>query len=284
MKTPLLFSNLKSPPPFSNLKTHLPFSNLKTRLLRKWIPALLCTCVLLACQKVISPNLPSGASALVVEGDVSNTPPPYLVTLSQSVNFDSSNSFPGISGATIRLKDSTLNITDTLKEIAQGYYETVHFPTGVPGHTYTLQILLQGKGYYSYSTMPAPVHLDSIGFVTSDLFQDPAGTPNYYHFVEYNNGVHVSRVLVFDDRLSNGKYISEPLANDTSDHILPGDTLQVNLECIDSAVYNYLYELSLITTVSTQSVAPANPQSNISGGCQGYFSAHTVSSKTVIVP
>jgi hypothetical protein len=248
-----------------------------------------------ACQKVISPNLPSGSAQVIVQGGVSNTAPPYQVSITQSVNFDSSNTFPGISGASIRLKDSTLNITETLQEVSTGNYQSVHFPTGVPGHTYSLQILLQGNWYYSYSTMPEPVHLDSVGFITSNLygvtatrpvpyFQDPSSTPNYYNFVEYNNGVHVSRVLVFDDRLSNGRYISEPLANDTSDHILPGDTLQVNLECVDSAVYTYLYELSLITTASTQSVAPANPQSNISGGCQGYFSAHTVSAKTVIVP
>ncbi len=261
---------------------------------RTSVTPLLLTLAICACQKVISPNLPAGSTQVIVEGGVSNTAPPYQVSISQSVNFDSSNTFPGISGATVRLKDSTLNIADTLREVSAGFYQSVHLPAGIPGHTYSLQIQLQGNWYYAYSTMPSPVHLDSVGFVTSDLygetanrpvpyFQDPPGTPNYYHFVEYNNGVLVPRILVFDDRLSNGRYISEPLANDTSDHILPGDTLQVNLECIDSAVYTYLYELSLITTTSTQSVAPANPQSNISGGCQGYFSAHTVSEKTVIV-
>ena len=54
------------------------------------------------------------------------------------------------------------------------------------------------------------------------------------------------------------------------------------MNCIDQAVFTYLNELLQISgTNGFSSPAPANPDSNISGGVLGYFSANTVSSKTV---
>jgi len=111
---------------------------------------------------------------------------------------------------------------------------------------------------------------------------------NFYQFIEYaddkrfNNGRGNS---VFNDRLSDGRYISTVLYDDSTD-IKPGVTLTVQLNCIDKPVYNYLQQLLQISGNggSFSNPSPVNPVSNISGGALGYFSAHTITSKTVKLP
>jgi hypothetical protein len=143
--------------------------------------------------------------------------------------------------------------------------------------------------------MPHPVLLDSVNYEISTLFkqttinpipdfQDPAGVANYYQFILFVNNVRVPDVFLFDDRLSDGRYISEPIQTDTTDHINMGDTLRLDLDCIDKNVYTYLSEVAGITSPNSQSSAPGNPQSNITGGCLGYFNAHTISGRTTLVP
>jgi len=167
---------------------------------------------------------------------------------------------------------------------------------GVAGHTYTLSVTSQQKNYMATSTMPMPVPLDSItfsqisGFGNNQIdaivnFQDPPGIQNYYQFVEFVNGAQITKdIFVFDDRLSDGKYINHTLYNDTS-YIFQGDEVQVNMYCIDENVYNYFYQLvqSGGTGAFSTTASPANPTSNISNGSLGYFSAHTVTSKERVV-
>ena len=256
---------------------------------------LLLTGVLFACQKVVQLPLQNTAPQLVIQGEVTNAGGPYQVTITQSVDFYQANVFPSVSGASVFLKDSTGDITDSLPETSPGIYSTRLFPRGVPGHTYTLRVTLAGQVYTSVSTMPYPVLLDSVTYEAATLFnqstinpipnfQDPAGVANYYQFVLFVNGVRVPDIFLFDDRLSDGRYISEPIQTDTTDHIDAGDTLRLDLDCIDKNVYTYLSEVAGITGANPQSSAPANPQSNISGGCLGYFSAQTISGKTTLVP
>ena len=64
-----------------------------------------------------------------------------------------------------------------------------------------------------------------------------------------------------------------------------GDQVTVDMLCLDPAVYKYWYSLDRGATGGGISGAtPANPVTNISGGALGYFSAHTLQSKTMVVP
>ena len=97
------------------------------------------------------------------------------------------------------------------------------------------------------------------------------------------NGREIPNVLVFEDRLSDGRYIEQPLFNDSA-YLQPGDTLQMSMYCVDKNVYSYLFSLISVTgNNSFQSATPANPISNISNGALGYFSAHTVTRKQLTV-
>ncbi|HEX9509520.1 MAG TPA: DUF4249 domain-containing protein [Puia sp.] len=249
-----------------------------------------------SCTKTVTLNLKNAPAQIVIQGDVTNDPGPYTVTINQSAAFYANNTFPAISGATVKISDSQGG-TDSLTETSAGVYIT-HTLQGVPGHTYTLSVFAQNTNYSAVSTMPAVVPFDSVTFDHSaDFgrkqieaivnFQDPPGVKNYYQFIEYINGVQLTKgnsIFVFDDRLSDGRYISRTLRNDSS-RLAIGDLLEVKKYDIDENIYNYWYQMDQSSGSGgfNTTASPANPVSNISNGAYGYFSAHTVQSKKVTV-
>ncbi len=163
---------------------------------------------------------------------------------------------------------------------------------GQSGHTYKLSVLYDGATYAATSTMPAAVELDSVTFVQNfDFnnknainavvnFPDPPGLGNDYQFIEFQNGRQLPDLFVFEDRLSDGKYIRQTLYNDTST-LVKGDQFEVDMYCVDKNIYNYFFSLFTVTGNNGFQFrqSPANPNSNISNGSLGYFSAHTVVSR-----
>jgi hypothetical protein len=191
------------------------------------------------CKKVIQVDLNNAAPQLVIEGNISDGPGPYKVMVSRTVNFSADNTYPPVSGATVRITDSTLGTFEQLEESDSGIY-TTQFLQGYPGHTYQLQVVADGSQYNAVSTMPRPVRLDSvffaenIGFGNNTAisavvnFQDPPGIKNYYQFVEMVNSRVIPDIFVFEDRLSDGKYIVQTLFNDSS-YMKPKDTLLLTM-------------------------------------------------------
>lgn len=248
---------------------------------------------LYGCKKVIDVKLENAETQVVITGEIDNRSGPYEVTITKTVNFNSDNIFPPVSGAVVKITGN--GVTDSLTETAPGIYST-HTLKGRPGKTYSLFVSAEGKEYTATSTMPQPVQLDSIDFRSgrNDIlyavanFQDPEGISNYYQFIEYADGKKFRNGkgnFVFDDRLSDGRYINRLLYSDSSD-IKSGITLTVQMNCIDKEVHTYLSELLQISGGGEgfSSPTPANPTSNIIGGALGYFSAHTVSNRSVIIP
>jgi Domain of unknown function (DUF4249) len=243
---------------------------------------------LFSCTKVVNINLNSTNPNIVIEGIVSDAPGPYQVKLTQTVNFSDPNIFPPVTGATVKITDSILGITDSLKEVAPGTYVTQKLLQGIIGHTYQLLVLSNGQIYTASSTMPAKVNLDSVTFYSTNIFgtksasavanfQDPAGIANYYTFTEYVNGQAIDQTFNFSDRLSDGKYIKRQLFNDSS-YINPGDQVSIEMHCVDNQVWQYFNTLGQAKGNNSQAITPANPLSNISNNALGYFSAQTVQS------
>jgi uncharacterized protein DUF4249 len=254
---------------------------------------LLFTSAVVGCKKVIDVKLKAAGIQTVINGEINNKPGPYKVTISKTIDFTSDNHFPAVSGAFVTIAGN--GVTDTLSETTPGNYSTSTIK-GKVGETYKLFVSIDGKSYTSISTMPPRVRLDSLSFVLGRKdaiyavanFQDPPGEENYYQFIEYINGEKLANGRgnsVFSDRLSDGRYISRVLYDDSSD-IRSGTTLTVQMNCVDKPVYEYLNELQQISGSGSgfSSQAPANPSSNISGGALGYFSANTVTSTTVNIP
>jgi hypothetical protein len=210
------------------------------------------------------------------------------VRVTKTVNFDQDNNFPGVSNAQVLITDITSNITDTLTEESTGNYITKSI-SGIPGHTYSLKITSGSDVFLATSTLPKAVPLDSLytekaqfgnGLDVVPVFNDPAGTGNYFHLLLTVGDSTSPLIIVVDDGLVDGHKIMTPIYNNMK--FASGDAVSIELQCIDKGVFNYYSDL--LQTQGQNSATPSNPQSNITGGALGYFSAHTVNKLRVIVP
>jgi hypothetical protein len=246
-----------------------------------------------ACKKLISVNLNDASPQIVVEGIITNAPGPYQVQITKTVNFSASNIFPPVTGASVKITDNSAGLTDILTETAPGIY-TTHLIQGIPGHSYQLAINTGSQTYMASSTMPQPVPLDSltfqhtVGFGKIEIravpnFQDPAYIKNYYAFDLSVNGRRLkNNTIVFDDRFSDGKYINVGLLTDSS-YISIGDTVSLQMKCIDKPTYDYFFSFEQIAgNNGFQAASPSNPVTNMSNNALGYFAAYTTQRKTAI--
>ncbi len=260
---------------------------MKQQLQIVWI--LLASLSLTACEKIIDIKLSDADKKYVIEGVITDHDGRTQVKISQTKNYSSTNDFEGISGATVRITEEGGNATQ-LAETSAGVY--VADVKGVPGKRYILHVDIDGKEFRAVSQMPQPVNIDSIYTAEMDmgstpekyvnvLFNDPAETKNYYRFVYHINGIKVKRIFTRNDDLSDGRLTSASLFSDDRE-IAVGDTIKVELQSIDTDVYAYWYSLHRGADGSP-SASPANPVTNLSGGTLGYFSAHTVNEKTIVV-
>ena len=252
-----------------------------------------------SCQKVIDVNLNDAEKKYVIEGVITDQAGQCEVAITETKNFDEDNNFSPISGATVSITDNTTGIITTLGEEAGGKYKHATL-AGITGRTYTLQVSINGNVYTASSTVPQSVNMDTI-YVTNDTwfdgkenklanveYNDPAGMANQYKFVRYLNGVKTKGIFINNDDLTDGRHTATKLfidGNDNKDDKLEsGDTVKIDMLCIDAAVYKYWYSMEQSATGEAQSAAPANPVTNISGGALGYFSAHTFQTKSMLVP
>lgn len=255
---------------------------------------LLSVLLVTACKKVIDVDLKDAAPQIVIEGNITDAPGFYTVLISKTVDVAASNTYPPVTDAIVTITDTVAHITDTLSQARSGVYITNQI-MGFPNHTYYLNVYEGNKVYSANSKMPIPVLLDSISFAENigfnnkeeinaiANFQDPAGITNYYWFTEGVNSRMIPDIFVFEDRLSDGRYIEYPLYNDSS-YLNPGDTLQLTMNCVDENTYNYFNTLINVTGGNNfQAVTPANPVTNLTNGALGYFSAHTTQRASIIV-
>ncbi|PKO99788.1 MAG: DUF4249 domain-containing protein [Bacteroidetes bacterium HGW-Bacteroidetes-8] len=261
--------------------------------LKKRVIQLTVIVAILSCEKEISINLNSIEPLIVIEGNITDTPGPYYVEISRTVNFGSENSFPAVTNALVIISDNR-GLKDTLTEMSQGVYKTNKI-TGVAENSYYLTVNVEGKSFYAISSMPKKVSLDSLAFAplifnstkelyyTVPLYTDPLQLGNYYRFYLFVNGEKENSYSVFNDNLNNGLVNGRPLFS-RDPGIEKGDTVSVEMHCIDKNVYNYFYALTQLSSGRPGGVTPSNPTSNITGDyALGYFSAHTIQRVTQIV-
>ena len=244
-----------------------------------------------SCEEVIELNLQENAGLLVVEGIVSSQEGESYVSLTQTVGFYDPNVFPGLEGATVQISDAE-GLSWNLIDDTPGIYAHPDL-VGQPGQTYTLTIDVEGEIYTSISTMPPLVMLDSIeaepffGGGTDDLvllsayYLDPVEFENFYLFRVKENGTFDDDIILNDDVLNNGLEASTSLFGA---FVFRGDTVEVIMTGIDEPVYRYFTTLSNVGGDGPALGTPADPESNISNGALGYFSAQTRSTIELVVP
>ncbi|WP_412850517.1 DUF4249 domain-containing protein [Chryseobacterium sp. PMSZPI] len=253
---------------------------------------------LTSCQKEIDLDLTDQSGNIVIEGNVTDQPGPYIVRITKSVGFSKPNQYPAVTGAQVILSDNT-GQTETLQYVGEGKYQTIAF-AGVSGRTYTLKVQAEGKQYMAQSTMPETVYFQGLAqdsftfgnkksYTVLPIFTDPVELGNRYLFNFTINNLPKKTFDVFSDNVNNGLPNQRPLLlpnddNKGADHeTVVGDTIHVEMQCIDHNIFTYYSALTQISNGNGGNVTPANPPSNISNGALGYFSAHTSSKLHLII-
>ena len=268
--------------------------------LERLLSLVLLSGALISCQKIVSIDLNKANPQMVIEGIVTDQPTPDSVVLSKTGDyFKPSLYFPPVPNALVTISNGYGTI-DTLKESNPGTYRSSGI-NGVPGTTYMLTVAAEGKVYSAASTMPEKVTIDSVyatpfrafdgdvGYYLYIMFKDPPSPGNYYRV---NLGINRplppdsitgERYHLYSDKLTNGNEIT--LRMRTGRSVLTGDTLTVELLCIDEASYDYFRTLNDILTSdrAPTSLAPTNPNTNLSNGSLGYFSAFTIDKRKIVL-
>ena len=245
------------------------------------------------CKKVIDVNLNDASPQIVVEGNIYNTPGPYSIRISKTVNYSADNLFPPVTGASVLVKDITDGTLDTLKELTPGLYLTKKIK-GVSGHEYQLLLTTGSQSYTANTLLPQPVPFDSVSFEKLSRpggktdwyavvnYQDPVGVANYFQFSLLVNGRKINNTFAFEDRLSDGKYVSRTLRTDSA-YISLGDSVTVIMNHMGKEGYQYYSTFFQVTgNGSLQSISPANPISNISNKALGYFFASATQTRKAL--
>lgn len=255
---------------------------------------------MISCEREINLDLDDQSGKIVIEGNVTNQAGPYSVRITKSVAFTQSNLYPAIENAQVILSDD-LGQTETLQYTGNGIYQASTF-LGQSGRTYTLKINAEGKEYTSISKMPESVTFEGleqdsfqVGGETSytllPIFIDPPALGNRYLFYYTINDNPKKYFSEFSDNVNNGLPNQRPLIlpNDDGDEpdnvkVVVGDTIHVTMQCIDDKVYTFYSALLQLSGGGPGGgITPTNPPSNISNNALGYFSAHTVSVKSIVI-
>jgi hypothetical protein len=243
-----------------------------------------------SCDEVIDLKLENADPKIVIEGNVNDQLENHYVRISKSIPFVKTNTFNGFKGAKVTLSTTGASPI-TFTEVSDGLYKSVAFK-GLPGKTYKLEVLAEGKVYSAESTMPMPVVPDSVSIKKISFFgntrifpivfyKDPAVIQNQYRYILKINNKYISDI-VSEDRFNDGNEISDIIAFEGED-IKIGDNVDIEMQSIDRKVFKYYFAISQIDGNGGPPVAPANPDSNFNNGALGIFNAHTKSSLNILV-
>lgn len=250
-----------------------------------------------SCQKVIEIDLEEADRQVVIDGGVYEGDDHIHVRISKTTSFFDTTAPEGITGADVQVTMPDGSVI-TLEDTGDGYY-AANDVSNITSGSYTLNVGSEGKTYTSTSIMSPSLPLDSLeyeyqeaqfgndpGYFVFLVFQDQLGK-DYYRVVTYRNGELLNEpedIFVFDDNLNDGNEIRIPIFSRLFD---PGDSLEVELQLLDPDLYEFYQTFAAIASEdagSPFSAAPANPETNISGGALGVFGAYTSSKKTLVLP
>lgn len=260
----------------------------------RWSLLLFGALLLNSCEKVIHLQTEEIAPKYVIEANLSDQINDCYVLLTTTNHINQPSSFDGVGGATVAIREDEKEPT-ILMETRTGIYQN-NILRAKPGHQYTLSILTNNQEFTSTVEVPEKVTFDSLYIIDFEgfgsirkfanvEFRDPAGIDNSYRFIQYKNRITNPNIFVVNDDFSDGRQISTflPFFGDQEDQkINPGDTIRVEMQCIDPSVYLFFNSLNQSSSGGNEVVAPGNPVTNIKGGALGYFNACTKQEKTII--
>ncbi|HTG55723.1 MAG TPA: DUF4249 family protein [Niabella sp.] len=244
-----------------------------------------------SCEKVMDLELPVTEKLYVIEAVLSDAG--CRVNLSRTLDLSDSNHYDIVSGANITIAEEGRTPV-RLTQVNGGYYRAGIL--GRPGRGYELRVEVNGSVFTATSYMPQKVVADSF-YITERVFfgrtrkvaalefKDPPGLGNVYRFIQYINTKKDNNIYITNDHLIDGRStVYEMLVfEDEKEPLKAGDRLSVDLLTITPFMYTYWYSLDQGALGQTQVASPTNPVNPFPKGAVGYFSTHTLSSRSTVI-
>ena len=159
--------------------------------------------ILISCEDIITPELPTNDPILVVDAWLNNLNEEQKIILSSTQDYLDSTSSPSVSGAIVQVSDNLGNVFDFIESVPGEY---VWQPTilknnlGDVGSSYTLNIQHDGKEITAQSSMNRTSTIDSVNFVRGQFpegsyyaefwSREEAGIGDAYWIKSYVNGIY----------------------------------------------------------------------------------------------
>jgi hypothetical protein len=246
-----------------------------------------------ACERVIDVDLNDADPAIVIEGNLSNNLGYAEVKISMTSSYFDTLPSEKISGADVSVL-SDFGDSYTFTEIENGVYKSIENWFREESN-YRLFVETNGQRYEAVSQLNPSVPIDSVKFYYEDspFFEkgyyvnvyllDPPGIKNFYRLKYSKNGElqnTIDDLILFNDRFVDGNSIEVTLFNQPFEE---NDTITLQLISLDEKAYEYLRTFQELVNSNPGSAAPANPNTNISNGALGYFSAWSSFTKSAII-
>lgn len=281
------------------------------------IPIVLISLIFSACEKEITIDLPEVESKLVVEGTIEQNQYAKVILTKSSPYFapiDSAALFNSIvNDATVTLKHGAES------EVLTPVIDLNTFPyfmykgnviKGIIGERYDLSIDWQGKTYTASTTIPKPIHFDTLWFklkenndTIGNIFavgSEPGDEYNYYREFTKIKGVDLDFVPIFgsvwDDKFFNGQTFTAQLYHGFASNIVSpdddnprglgykiGDTVISKLCTMDYESYLFwkAAESEIYATGNPFATTTSVP-TNITGGALGVWTGFGAGYDTII--
>ena len=170
--------------------------------MRNTLPPLLFL-ILISCEDIITPELPTNDPILVVDAWLNNLNEEQKIILSSTQDYLDSTSSPSVSGAIVQVSDNLGNVFDFIESVPGEYVwqpSILKNNLGDVGSSYTLNIQHDGKEIIAQSTMNRTSTIDSVNFVRGQFpegsyyaefwSREEAGIGDAYWIKSYVNGIY----------------------------------------------------------------------------------------------
>ena len=235
--------------------------------------------ILISCEDIITPELPTNDPILVVDAWLNNLNEQQKIILSSTQDYLDSTSSPSVSGAIVQVSDDQGNVFDFIESVPGEY---VWQPTilknnlGDVGSSYTLNIQYDGKEIIAQSTMNRTSTIDSINFVRGQFpegsyyaefwSREEVGIGDAYWIKSYVNGIYQNGlddiITCIDAGASSEGAVIDGIpfippirrgitrfeTDDDGDFISPfneGDSLYVEIHSVTYEAFDFLNKTSI---------------------------------------
>lgn len=203
-----------------------------------------------SCEDVIDVNLKTAPPKLVIQASINwqkGTPGNAQVIKLTTTTDYFSNVIPVVSGATIKITNSSNTVFDFVEKANTGEYICTNF-IPIINETYTLSVQSKGQTYTATETMQPVSAITRIeqkndsGFSGDEIevksfFNDPDNTPNYYLYKFSSSSQKKSSLYVDRDEFFDG---NEFFSIAQIDDLKKGDIVNITHYGISKSYYNYM--------------------------------------------